>query len=219
MEDVKIKYSDELETLISMAIADGKISESERRLLFRKAIEEGIEQDEFELVLQSRIYDAQKSALSKGESLDTQSARMTMSTSKLAEKLSKARSKEQRANIVLNFPIPTTEADLMEFMMTMSTKAKSIKGSKLSEDEQKEKSAYIAKYYEAVLKAQTFFGNDPRVQNVMQQTQLSAKERKLKDGFLMSELKKEDSTMRGFLIFFGIPILLFLLLVIINALR
>ena len=50
----------EIENLINMAIADGKVTDKERQVIFRKAIELGISQDEIELVLDSKLYEKQK---------------------------------------------------------------------------------------------------------------------------------------------------------------
>jgi hypothetical protein len=50
----------ELENLINMALADGKVTDKERQVIFRKAIELGISQDEIELVLDSKLYEKQK---------------------------------------------------------------------------------------------------------------------------------------------------------------
>ena len=53
-------YSEELEALISAAFIDGKITDKERAILIRRAVAEGIDPDEFELVLDSRIIMANK---------------------------------------------------------------------------------------------------------------------------------------------------------------
>ncbi|MCH5246723.1 MAG: hypothetical protein J1E99_01070 [Muribaculaceae bacterium] len=48
--------SEELETLIGAAIADGKITEKEREVLTKRAKAEGIDLEEFELILESRLH-------------------------------------------------------------------------------------------------------------------------------------------------------------------
>lgn len=48
-------YSEELEALISAALADGAITDKERQILIKRAESEGVDPDEFELVLDSRI--------------------------------------------------------------------------------------------------------------------------------------------------------------------
>ena len=43
-------YSERIEALIKAALADGKLTDKERQVLMRKAAEEGIDPDEFEMV-------------------------------------------------------------------------------------------------------------------------------------------------------------------------
>ena len=52
-------YDDKLEALISVALADGTLSEKERQVLFKTAREQGIDLEEFEMVLQARIIERQ----------------------------------------------------------------------------------------------------------------------------------------------------------------
>jgi hypothetical protein len=53
-------YAEEIEKLIKFALVDGDVSEKERDILVRKAIEAGIDRDEFEMVLDARIYEAKQ---------------------------------------------------------------------------------------------------------------------------------------------------------------
>lgn len=46
--------------LIEMAIADGELSEQEKRVLFKNAQEEGIDLDEFEMVINAKLFEKQK---------------------------------------------------------------------------------------------------------------------------------------------------------------
>jgi predicted nucleic acid-binding Zn-ribbon protein len=50
-------YSDKLESLIDMAVSDGELTEKEKQVLFKKAELEGIDLDEFEMVLDSKLKD------------------------------------------------------------------------------------------------------------------------------------------------------------------
>lgn len=50
-------YDPQLEKLIDLAIADGQITEQERQVLFKKAESFGIDSDEFEMVLQAKLYE------------------------------------------------------------------------------------------------------------------------------------------------------------------
>lgn len=49
-------YDQELENLIEFALADGELTDKEKHVLFKKAQSKGIDLDEFEMVLNARIY-------------------------------------------------------------------------------------------------------------------------------------------------------------------
>jgi hypothetical protein len=53
-------YSDKIEALINAALADGELTEKEKQILFRKAEAEGIDLDEFEMVLDARLFEVNK---------------------------------------------------------------------------------------------------------------------------------------------------------------
>ena len=53
-------YSQEIEALIDAALADGVLTEKEKQVLFKKAQALGIDLDEFEMVLDSRLFEKQK---------------------------------------------------------------------------------------------------------------------------------------------------------------
>ena len=48
-------YSEELENLIEIAIEDGELTEKKQQILMRRAQSEGVDLDEFEMVLESRL--------------------------------------------------------------------------------------------------------------------------------------------------------------------
>ena len=50
-------YNEQIENLIKIALYDGEISEKEKQVLFRKAEAEGIDLDEFEMVLEGRLFE------------------------------------------------------------------------------------------------------------------------------------------------------------------
>lgn len=50
-------YNAQLEKLIEMALMDGELTEKEKQILFKKAEAEGIDLDEFEMVLNARLYE------------------------------------------------------------------------------------------------------------------------------------------------------------------
>ena len=58
-------YSKRIEVLINAALADGEITEKERAVLINRAKEEGIDPDEFEMVLDARCLEL--NTVKKGE--------------------------------------------------------------------------------------------------------------------------------------------------------
>ena len=53
-------YNEKLESLIKAALADGVLTEKEKQVLFKRAQEQGIDLDEFEMVLDARLVELQK---------------------------------------------------------------------------------------------------------------------------------------------------------------
>lgn len=53
-------YGNYIEHLIDMALADGELTEKEKQVLFKKAEAMGIDLDEFEMVLDARLFEKQK---------------------------------------------------------------------------------------------------------------------------------------------------------------
>lgn len=54
-------YNEQLEKLIEMALMDGELTEKEKQILFKKAESFGVDLDEFEMVLEARLYEKQQS--------------------------------------------------------------------------------------------------------------------------------------------------------------
>ena len=50
-------YNEKIENLINFALADGELTEKEKQILFKKAEEEGIDLDEFEMVLDAKLHE------------------------------------------------------------------------------------------------------------------------------------------------------------------
>lgn len=53
-------YNERIEKLIKAALADGELTEKEKQILFKNAQEQGIDLDEFEMVLDARLIELQK---------------------------------------------------------------------------------------------------------------------------------------------------------------
>ena len=54
-------YNEQIENLINLALTDGELSEKEKQILFKKAEAAGIDLDEFEMVLDAKLFEKQKS--------------------------------------------------------------------------------------------------------------------------------------------------------------
>ena len=177
-------YSEEIEKLIKYAVIDGKVSSKERRILLRKAAELGIAKDEFEMVLDARIYEVnnQNKNIQKSFSgykkqpvksnkcpncqavIDSYSTTCSYCNHSIVGRasnssiqhlfllLTKAESKRRQSSgsfitslgnfyakaltlgpnkidrekmeIISSFPIPTTKADILEFISLAYPKAK-----------------------------------------------------------------------------------------------
>lgn len=50
-------YNEQVEKLIELALADGELTEKEKQVLFKKAEAEGIDLDEFEMVLDAKLFE------------------------------------------------------------------------------------------------------------------------------------------------------------------
>lgn len=54
-------YNEQLEKLIDMALMDGELTEKEKQILFKKAESFGVDLDEFEMVLEAKLFEKQQS--------------------------------------------------------------------------------------------------------------------------------------------------------------
>jgi len=54
-------YNEKLDKLIEMALMDGELTEKEKQVLFKNAETIGVDLDEFEMVLESKLFEKQKS--------------------------------------------------------------------------------------------------------------------------------------------------------------
>lgn len=53
-------YNEQIENLINLALADGELTEKEKQVLFKKAEAAGIDLDEFEMVLDAKLFEKQQ---------------------------------------------------------------------------------------------------------------------------------------------------------------
>lgn len=74
-------YNEQIEALISAALADGVLTEKEKQILFKKAESMGIDLDEFEMVLDARLVE-----LKKKEAREAEQHELEMEKAKAAQK-------------------------------------------------------------------------------------------------------------------------------------
>lgn len=74
-------YNEQMEALISAALADGVLTEKEKQILFKKAEAMGIDLDEFEMVLDARLVE-----LKKKEAREAEQHELEMEKAKAAQK-------------------------------------------------------------------------------------------------------------------------------------
>lgn len=74
-------YNEQIEALISAALADGVLTEKEKQILFKKAESMGIDLDEFEMVLDARLVE-----LKKKEARENAQYQLEMEKAKAAQK-------------------------------------------------------------------------------------------------------------------------------------
>lgn len=74
-------YNEQIEALISAALADGVLTEKEKQILFKKAESMGIDLDEFEMVLDARLVE-----LKKKETREAEQHELEMEKAKAAQK-------------------------------------------------------------------------------------------------------------------------------------
>lgn len=53
-------YNEKIEALIKAALADGELTEKEKQILFKRAEAEGVDLDEFEMVLNAKLFEVQQ---------------------------------------------------------------------------------------------------------------------------------------------------------------
>ena len=74
-------YNEQIEALISAALADGVLTEKEKQILFKKAESMGIDRDEFEMVLDARLVEFKKK-----ETQEAEQHQLEMEMAKAAQK-------------------------------------------------------------------------------------------------------------------------------------
>lgn len=136
-------FSKRVEEIIQASLTDGMITEKERQVIKRMAIQEGIDEDTVDVMLDARIQELnQKKKIEKGvcphcgavlESFSTvcpacgeevRQKRTTSSMKELNKRLSGIQDMTTRRSIITSFPVPNTREDLLEFLSLCAPNAK-----------------------------------------------------------------------------------------------
>ena len=146
-------FSPELNRLIEASLTDGVLTEQERAVIKKRALLEGIDPDEVDVILESKLQDLQQKAqeavakvrkcpacgaiISSMQTICPQcgSEITNVSASKSMEKLSDMindvtasemdsnKRYERIATIIKSFPVPTSKGDILDFLFIASTNA------------------------------------------------------------------------------------------------
>ena len=179
-------YNEKIEALIKAALADGVLTEKEKQILFKRAQEQGIDLDEFEMVLDARLVELQKEAKADKSAPKTDkfgSVRKcpacgaivgafkglcsecgfeftevdaNLSSKKLYDVLSREKDTKKKQEIIETFPLPNTKADILEFLTALKPRALDINSEFAA--------VYYKKYAECIEKARVSFGSDKQLQ-------------------------------------------------------
>lgn len=145
-------YNEKLEALISIALADGKLTKKEKEVLFKNAASMGIDHDEFEMYLESRLAKRKedidqewlqqaKAEYAERKARDEEEAKSPFKT--LADKIEKISSNlniedknpieinqakdamsEEIINTIAMFPVPNSKNGILELLALACSKAK-----------------------------------------------------------------------------------------------
>ena len=218
-------YSEKIEQLIKIALADGVLTEKEKQILFKRAQEEGIDLDEFEMVLDAKVLELTKSAQPAAPKSDKlgdklkcpnclqtvnsfdgicphcgyafENVQANKSATKLFDLLQKANTKEKQDEIISQFPLPLTKADMLEFITYLRPH---VFNDTLNEFKYIH-SSYHTKYTECMHKCRVSFSEDSSIRYYLDEFETMQKK----------EARKLKLIIIGALII-GIPIMILVLL-------
>lgn len=195
-------FSDELEMLIEAAIADGEITEKERAVLHKRAIAEGVDPDELDMIVDSRLSKV-KNQSKKEEKTSFAEPRFI---NILNQKLSKAREEfddnadtieesdretergNKIATIINTIELPLDKANLLDLIMHIKPYLKknvwNTRG--VNSEEYIIAKAYQNRYKEIIERIKLYFPEDSEFKTIIGEEN-SKKEKKGLFGGLFSK--------------------------------
>ena len=201
----------DIENLIELALADGQITEKERSVIVKKAIETGVELDEIEMVIAAKIYQQHADKLKpmkdkmgnlktcpacgatvtsmllncsscnheftslngnatilnlikKLEQIDSQSYNQNELKSTKQNFVLRQENNRKKNEIIINYPIPNTKEDILEFITYSISKLTNVSGLD---------NPWATKADEVLMKAKLLYKND---KNMLSQLEVYEKE-------------------------------------------
>ena len=149
-------YSERIEALIDAALVDGEISDKERAVLIKRAKEEGLDLDEFEMVLNAKGFERntvkQGVIVTREESVPSDHG-LGLIGEKVTSAISSLLRPTQQDELIsddidTHFSIPNTKEALLEFMSSLRPKLRTSE-------------RYVDLYEECVIKVKRQFPDDP----------------------------------------------------------
>ena len=113
-------FNEQLEKLIEMALIDGMLSDKEREILKRKAVSQGVDEDEFEMVLEAKLYEKQQNLISTENLQNNQSGNLNVSIEQ--ENLSGIQLLFKKITDIENEPKPNTLSKTSSFQKIINPK-------------------------------------------------------------------------------------------------
>ena len=188
-------FSEELNRLIEASLTDGILTDQELEAIKKLALLEGVDPNEVEIILESRIQEMQQQAQEAVAKVrkcpacgaiiaslqpfcpqcgtEISNVQAVSSIQKLTEKIEKINQSnsdsrtDKLVSTIKSHPVPMAREDLIEFIIAMQSRWKNTSAFEVSEL----KSAYKAKYDECLTKAQIMFPDDPAFQRLFQQAE------------------------------------------------
>lgn len=179
-------YNEQIENLISAALADGTLTEKEKQVLMKRAEAQGIDLDEFEIILDARLVESKKAEKTNAASSKKKKKRLNEYVEIFAEELQTELDsqvgtslwnifdytgilKEMRlrnakfnaeSTFVTNYPLPTTEEDCIEMLNYMLPRIH-LSGSTAATK------AWRIKFHAILSKLALENNNDPKIQKLI----------------------------------------------------
>lgn len=175
-------FSEELNRLIEAALVDGIVTDKERSVILKRAVAEGVDPDEVEMILDARIQETKQ---------DKEHTDITTYSTNLSERLKKRMSQienkyqnqsdkerresemvEEMVSVIELLPFPKSKSELYAFVLLMKRKWL---GTYKNMDWDPLKKAYKAKYYEGLSLSMSLYANDYSIKRLYEQEEKDKK--------------------------------------------